>query len=543
MISIGWFTFELPPQFAFLDAPFFSFLATALAWVLIAFFVNLFFTRFLRWVMRNIPGEVEDIVLGILRRPILILIIVYGTVQSLGFLPLQEDVVEFVQQFANTIIILVIVYLSWRVLKDVIIFYGKKWARRTESRLDDVLIPVLNLIGPLLIVVVAALIVFPMWGVDLTSILIPAGVIGLVLGLALQDPLANIFSGISLLIEAPFRTGDLIILEDGRVCEVEKMGLRSTQFYSVEEHSTVFVPNRSLSNSTLINITQPTVEQKLNIEVTVSIKHDLEAIKTILENIAYSHPSVLVSDMKKKIELLEQNIAIIRNKAKKRSKSDPVRRLLLDDANRAEEAIPRLQIEDHLNRLMLAYQEALRAQFRAIQVREVKGLTKDEIEEIFKDYVLPANERVQELIDVSREWSMIPDPWMNHREFMQTRELWQNRNLQLESRWERLKKEIQRPSEDMEMRLDDATQEMLTWLEREYKVPPYPWKTPKVTFISFDTNADLGELVNLRLGFYVDNIRLEHDTRAGRVKTEIARQIRENFLESGFWFLGPGTVV
>lgn len=220
----------------------------------------------------------------------------------------------------------------------------------------------------------------------------------------------------------------------------------------------------------------------------------------------------------------------MRQQAAQMSQDEPLRKLLEADADRAEEAIPKLELEDHLNRLMLAFQEALRAQFRAIQTRETKGLTVDELKEITDFYVKPADEKVHELVAVSKEWSIIADPWMNHREYMNNRELWTDRNVQLVNRWERLKKEIQRPSDDMEMRLDDATQEMLDWLEREYKIPPYPWKTPKVNFQSFD-----GGEMNLRLYFHVDNIRLEHDTRAGRVKTELARQIRQELIDGGTW--------
>ncbi len=532
MLTIGWFTIPLPPELAFLGAPIFSFLATALAWVLIALLVNLIFTRILRWIMRNTPGEVEDIVLGILRRPILILLIVFGTVQSLAFLDLPDSVVDNIQKIANTIIILVVVYLCWRVTKDVIIYYGRRWAKRTESRVDDVVLPVLNLVGPLVIIVAASMTILPMWGVDISSILVPAGVVGLILGLALQDPLANIFSGISLLIEAPFRTGDLIILDDGRICEVEKMGLRSTQFYSVDEHSTVFVPNRTLSNATIINITQPTVEQKMSIEVTVGIHHDITEIQACLQEIAIAHPCILVADMSQKIPLLKNRISEMRRLANQKQEGDHSRSLLLADADKYEEAIPKLELEDRLNRLMLSYQEVLRALVRAIKEVEIKGLTKDEIAELILGYVDPANEKVKELVVISMEWTKIPDPWVNHREYWNDRELWITRNAQLESRWEHLRKEIQRPSEDMEMRLDDATEEMLSWLEREYKVPPFSWKTPRVSFDAFDGNQ-----MKLRLGFHVDNIRLEHDSRARRVKTELARQIREQFLADGIWKL------
>ena len=98
-----------------------------------------------------------------------------------------------------------ITHIFGRVIKDILVHYGEKWALRTESRVDDVLVPVLNLFGPVILVTAAALIIFPLWGINVTSVLVGAGVIGLVLGLALQDTLNNIFSGLSLLVESPLK--------------------------------------------------------------------------------------------------------------------------------------------------------------------------------------------------------------------------------------------------------------------------------------------------------------------------------------------------
>jgi len=92
-------------------------------------------------------------------------------------------------------------YIVRRFIQDVVVYFGEKWAARTETRVDDVLIPVLNLFGPLILGIVAALLILPMSGINITSVLLVAGVLGL--GLALQETLGNIFSGLSLPIVAP----------------------------------------------------------------------------------------------------------------------------------------------------------------------------------------------------------------------------------------------------------------------------------------------------------------------------------------------------
>jgi len=272
MFHILWFQIPIPPELSFLTIPLVQFLVNLAVWILIALAVNFILMRVIRFITRQLPGDLEDIVFAILKGPLILLILLLGTVRSLELLPLTESAHKIILMITYTIVTIVITHILGRTIRDVFVYYGEKWARRTASRVDDVLIPVLNLFGPVLLVLAAALIILPMWGLNVTSVLVGAGVIGLVLGLALQDTLSNIFSGLSLLVEAPFRTGDLITLGDGRIGEVQRIGIRSTQLYSISEHATIYVPNKTFVNSTLTNITKPTVDQKLNMDITVGAR-------------------------------------------------------------------------------------------------------------------------------------------------------------------------------------------------------------------------------------------------------------------------------
>jgi len=91
----------------------------------------------------------------------------------------------------------------------------------------------------------------------------------------LQETLSNIFGGISLLVDAPFKTGDILVLPENKICQVKKIGIRTTELYFVDEDSTVYVPNKDLANTTIINITKPTVDLKATIDVNVSYDSDL----------------------------------------------------------------------------------------------------------------------------------------------------------------------------------------------------------------------------------------------------------------------------
>jgi len=530
MFHILWFQIPIPPELSFLTIPLVQFLVNLAVWILIALAVNFILMRVIRFITRQLPGDLEDIVFAILKGPLILLILLLGTVRSLELLPLTESAHKIILMITYTIVTIVITHILGRTIRDVFVYYGEKWARRTASRVDDVLIPVLNLFGPVLLVLAAALIILPMWGLNVTSVLVGAGVIGLVLGLALQDTLSNIFSGLSLLVEAPFRTGDLITLGDGRIGEVQRIGIRSTQLYSISEHATIYVPNKTFVNSTLTNITKPTVDQKLNMDISIDGAKEWMQAEEGLRRIAVAHPATLVEDISSKIPLLLVQIAQTREKAAKLLADDPATIRLLAEADKNEQGIKRLEAEAVLNTNLIGLAEACRQLIRGIRAREAKGLTESERQEIFCQFISPLDDQINRVLDSSQAWAEIADPWLDDSDVWNLRRVWEERNLELRAIWERVKKAINHPNDRSEMRLDDIARDMLTWIQQDYKILPDYWKNPAVTLKGFD-----GPNAQLQLSYYVDNIRLEHDERAERIRTEIGRQVRDFLHENGVW--------
>jgi MscS family membrane protein len=527
MLNILGYSIQLSPEFAFLSGTFPAFLINMAAWVIIALIMNYIVLRLLKLITRQIPGDLEDIILAILNRPILILIGLYGINFSLHQLPLIPDIYKWIDIVSLTIMVLVIAHISGRFIKDVLVYYGEKWASRTESRVDDILIPVLNLFGPLLLVIITALVILPLWGIDITSVLLGAGVLGLVLGLALQETLGNIFSGISLLMEGPFRKGDLILLEDGRTSEVMQLGIRSTMLFSLDEQATIFVPNKILATSVLINLTKPTPEQRYNIDLTVDRTINQPLLQQALFTIVNGNPAVLTSDMPTKLEHVQNQVLEIRRKAALLPKKDPASLKLLDEAQKNELSLTKLDLDGKFNQQVLSLKESLRNLIRGINSREVHGLSESERQELYCDFVSPVERNMETAVSAAKAWMEVPDPWVNEADVWNQRKIWGLRNDQLIIQWERLKKVLYEVNDRREMRLDDSTKMMLTWLEKEYKTPPGYWKNPTVAIKTLNETS-----TQLQISYYVDNIRLEHDGRPHRVRNEISRMVQEKLVET-----------
>jgi MscS family membrane protein len=507
MITLFGYRVALPPALQFLSGVPGTFLATVLAWLLIALAVYYLLTYVLRWLTERLPGEVDDIVLGIVRKPLLALTVVFGIAHALAVLPLPYGWSDFVERATNTAVIVIGGYLAWRVLQDVVLYYGDEWARRTESRIDDILMPIVGLIGPLVVVLAAALLILPQWGIDVTSVLLGAGLIGLVLGLALQETLSNVFSGLTLVADAPFRTGDLIMLSDDKICRVEKIGLRATQLYYLDEHCTIYVPNKDLANGILTNITKPSVDLKVAIAIGVGYTSDLERVKQLLVEIALAHPNVLASDIRRKTPLIEA-------------------RAVADAASAAalRQALARLELEDALNAEVLALETALRALAAALRTAVAEGYHTKTVEELRRAHLDPLARQIEQCAERMRAWIAVPDPWAQDDEWQAQHNLGQDGNRRLAQHWEQLCAAIAHPGLGQESRLSDQALTLARWLREEYKSIVERWKDPRVTFKGFGAAS-----IDLVLDFYIDDIRLEHYERRQRVITEIAQKIVERF--------------
>jgi hypothetical protein len=357
--------------------------------------------------------------------------------------------------------------------------------------------------------------------------LVGAGVIGLVLGLALQDSLSNLFSGMSLVVEAAYRSGDLLQLADGSVCEVEEMGLRTTRMYSLDSHCTLYMPNKILANMTIINITKPTVEQRDHIEFSLSSQTNMAEVEARLVQIA---GAIRCPDggYAAKIELSARHLREMEARLNGGPPEDVQHQAITHEISLYQETLPKLERERDFNQTLVGFLSHLETLAYGLMERESQGFSAEEKLEIKQDFLAPAQTAYQALIQAAEAWRKACDPYASPAENSLTSQVWELRNERLEARWDELRGKMIRPDDPTEMRLDDMALSLCEWLKTEYRILPEAWKNPKVTFNSFD-----GDTTVLNLWFYVDNIRLERDGRLQRVRTDIARRIREDLAVSG----------
>jgi MscS family membrane protein len=209
----------------------------------------------LRSIFRNFERDIALVTLNVSMYPVLIAFVLVTLKFSFHRL-IEIALIEGLDRFLTASLIVTISYWFIQLFTQVFIYYLKEYTKQTEVMWDDVLLPLLDAVIPVVIVLFASVLVLKSFGVDLTGIWVTLGGATFIIGFAVKDILANFFSGIVLLIDTPFQFGDVLRLEDGSVGLLRKIGVRVTQLYMLENHCDVYIPKSVLQGQNITNLSR-----------------------------------------------------------------------------------------------------------------------------------------------------------------------------------------------------------------------------------------------------------------------------------------------
>jgi MscS family membrane protein len=279
-----------------LDTPFWAFIFTFLLWIALSAAIVGLANLIARTFARESETKVDDMVVELMKGPIFLLIIFYGFHLSMPVGGIDSSQIPFLDSVLGMMLTALLTWISYKVFKNILIYYGKILSARTQTDLDDRLIPVISKLGGLMIIIFGVFAMFSSFGFDIALFLTGMGFLGIVIGFAARSTLSNFFAGIFMMLDRPFQRGDLIVIGSGEVCRVAWVGLRSTKLYHVSKHQMITLPNNMLAEEKVVNITQPDERFRTNVVIGVSYGTNLDHVKEVLFDIVKSHPDVLKTD-------------------------------------------------------------------------------------------------------------------------------------------------------------------------------------------------------------------------------------------------------
>ena len=246
---------------------------------------------FKRWSSKT-NTNLDDNIVNFLHKPIFYSILFFGFSTGVNLLGLPEYI-----NFAILGVFKTATILIWLSLFAKVFTLSMDWTtRRTDNKLlQSRTLPLFNNLGKIAIGLFGAYFIFLSWNININGILASAGVLGVVLGLAAKDTVANFFAGVFLMADSPFKEGDYIMLETGERGYVKNMGLRSTRFMTRDDIE-ITIPNSVIAAAKIINESGGSgVEdiERVRISLQVAYGSDVHQVKDILQSIAINNKDVL----------------------------------------------------------------------------------------------------------------------------------------------------------------------------------------------------------------------------------------------------------
>ncbi|RCJ28303.1 mechanosensitive ion channel protein MscS [Nostoc sp. ATCC 43529] len=226
-------------------------------------------------IKKHIAGG--NIIFHSLHRMTFIWFVIGGFFWAVLSSPLRPDIVNVLQK----ILTIAFLYSVTLVLARLAAGFVNLLVRRTEG----VPTSLVSNLAKATVLLLGTLILLQTVGVQITPIVTTLGIGGLAVGLALQDTLANLFSGFYLIISKQVRTGDYVKLDAGQEGYVTDITWRNTTIKEIS-NNVVIVPNSKLASAIFTNYHLPAKEITLTMNVGVSYDSDLEQVEKVTVEVA-----------------------------------------------------------------------------------------------------------------------------------------------------------------------------------------------------------------------------------------------------------------
>jgi small-conductance mechanosensitive channel len=248
---------------------------------------DLSIARVLKQAVRRTRTELDDRIIALLHRPIFLSVAFIGLLISLQIL--APEVISEGTRSKSGAAIVTLIALTWTVFLVRLTTLLVNWMSQDERRFQVVqaaTAPLFDIGAKVIFIALFLYLVLSAWNINVTGLLTSAGILGLALGLAAKDTLSNLFAGVSILADAPYKIGDFIILDNAERGKVTKVGLRSTRILT-RDLIEITIPNSIIAQNKIINESGgPSTRQRIRLPVNVAYGTDANQVTEILTEVA-----------------------------------------------------------------------------------------------------------------------------------------------------------------------------------------------------------------------------------------------------------------
>jgi MscS family membrane protein len=257
---------------------------------LIAFLTELIFRSVLLIFVQKTKTQLDDIIVAAIRRPLFLSVVFVGVQSAALLLHPTAWIVYFLRSLLVSLAVLLWTGALIRIASAVLRHTAT--SARPGTVVQPRTIPLFEMLAKIVLFSAAVYLMMVSWQVDVTGWLASAGIVGIAVGFAAKDSLANLFAGIFIIADAPYKIGDMIMFEDGLRGRVTDIGLRATRILTRDDIE-INIPNQVIGNSRVVNETGgPHEHVRLQIKVTAAYGADIDLVRQVLLECPRGAPDV-----------------------------------------------------------------------------------------------------------------------------------------------------------------------------------------------------------------------------------------------------------
>ena len=257
----------------------------SLAYLLRRYAINVFQT-----LSAHTQSDLDDDIIAALRPMVFSSVVWFGVIVATKSAGFTDGVLRFLAPFASTMIVLGILKAALTISGLIISALSRDDSRfktfdiRTE--------PLIVITSKIVLLLVGSYVALLIWGINPLGLLASAGIVGIAVGFAAKDTLANLFSGVFILADRPYKLGDYVNLDGGERGKVTHIGIRSTRILTRDDIE-VTIPNGVIGNGKVVNEsggTHPKMRIRLNVQC--AYEADLDYVEEVLMKLVLAHEEI-----------------------------------------------------------------------------------------------------------------------------------------------------------------------------------------------------------------------------------------------------------
>ena len=248
--------------------------------VLLATVVDFFAVRFLLRLALRSTTELDDQIVQLLRRPVFVSLALFGLHIGLKVLAWNPEIEGVLVSLIQTAAIFVWTVAGFKLSSTTLAGFSRLADRVTW--LEARTLPLFDNLSKIVVLSFSVYCFLVAWDLNLTAWVASAGIVGIAVGFAAKDSLANLFGGLFVIMDAPYKLGDFINLDSGERGRVIKIGLRSTRLLTRDDVE-ITLPNAHIATAKVVNESGgPHEKTRVSVHVGVAYGSDVDRVHEVL---------------------------------------------------------------------------------------------------------------------------------------------------------------------------------------------------------------------------------------------------------------------